>query len=207
MKNIDRNSKEYERLEAADKAIHREADLIQQLLTFAEGEALNRKPTNIAGAVRESADFALKGSNIKCVYKMEDPLWPVEVDEGQISKVIRNLVINARQNMPEEGIIQVSAENTIMRSGADEAPQNVKYVKVSVQDQGTGISREDLQKIFDPYFSTHEMGRGLGLAVAYSIIKRHDGHISVESELQKGSAFSIYLPASEKRTEKKGPGC
>ncbi|MBI5741398.1 MAG: PAS domain S-box protein [Nitrospirae bacterium] len=198
MKHIEIDGAAHEFLEATRKAIRSAAGLTRQLLTFAEGGAPVRKPTNIAGLVRGAADDTLRDSHVKCIYNIEEPLWPVEADEGQICQVIRNIVINARQAMPEGGIIQVSAENTIMSSGTGESSRDTRYVKVSVRDEGTGIPRENLQKIFDPYFTTRGTGHGLGLSVAYSIIKSHEGHISVESEPEKGSTFTIYLPASEK---------
>ena len=197
------NSRAYERLEAANKAILRAADLIQQLLTFAKGGAPIRKTANIAGIIRETAGFVLRGSNVKCIYKMDDNLWHVDIDEGQISQVIQNLIINAQQSMPEGGIIQIRAENTVSISGTAMPAHDAGYVKISIQDQGIGISKEHLQKIFDPYFTTKEMGRGLGLAVVYSIIRSHGGHISAESEPRKGSTFTIHLPVSEKQSEEK----
>jgi CheY-like chemotaxis protein len=115
----------------------------------------------------------------------------VEVDEGQLSQVIHNLVINAVQAMPDGGIITIGAEN--YRS----IPEGQKCVRISVADTGTGIPEQHLQRIFDPYFTTKQQGSGLGLATCYSIIKKHGGIITVESTLGKGSTFHLALPASE----------
>jgi CheY-like chemotaxis protein len=188
----------FERLVKAEKAALRAKDLTQQLLTFSKGGTPIKKTVSIAELIKESTSFALRGSNVRCEFSILDDLWPVEVDEGQMSQVINNLIINADQAMPEGGIIKVSAEN--MTVGAEEVLplREGKYVKISIDDQGIGIPEEHLQKIFDPYFTAKQKGSGLGLATTYSIIKRHDGYITVDSKLGVGTTFYIYLPASEK---------
>ena len=195
---VDRESKAYDHLENTEKALGRAGDLTQQLLTFSRGGEPVKKTTAIVEIIKEFAEFALRGSNVNCEYNLTDNLWPVEVDQSQISQVIQNLVINAKQSMPEGGTIHVRAENAMFHSGTDEPLQGGRYVKITVHDHGIGIALEHLQKIFDPYFTTKDTGRGLGLAIAYSIIKKHEGHISVESQLGGGSTFTVYLPASEK---------
>jgi PAS domain S-box-containing protein len=192
-------SKAYNRLEYAEKAVMRAGDLTQQLLTFSKGGAPVKKITSIVEVINESAEFVLRGSNVKCEYDLADNLWAADVDVGQISQVIQNLLINADQSMPEGGIININAENTIFDTSTDLPLQGGKYVKISVRDQGMGISEDNLHKIFDPFFTTKETGRGLGLSTSYSIIKNHDGHIAVESEPGKGSTVTVYLPAYEKQ--------
>jgi len=147
--------------------------------------------------------FVLRGSNVRCQFFIPDDLWTVEMDEGQMSQVINNLVINAIEAMPEGGMIKVKAENITVEKEKGLPLKAGKYIKISIEDQGTGISKEHLPKIFDPYFTTKQKGSGLGLATAYSIVKRHDGYISVESKLGVGTTFYIYLPASEKRVPKR----
>jgi CheY-like chemotaxis protein len=198
---IERESKVYHRLEAADKATKRAADLTHQLMTFSRGGTPVKKTTSIIEVIKESCDFSLRGSNVKCDYSVPEKLWPVEVDEGQISQVIRNLIINADQAMPEGGAIQIYLGNTIIRSGDGLPLADGRYLKVVIRDSGTGISEDHKQKIFDPYFTTKAMGRGLGLAIVYSIIKNHDGHITVESELEAGTSFIMYIPACENEIE------
>jgi len=133
-------------------------------------------------------------------------LWHCKVDEGQISQVINNLIINADQAMPNGGTINIRADNVTV-GPRDQLPLNEgRYVKLSLKDQGVGISEEHLARIFDPYFSTKQKGSGLGLATTYSIIKRHGGHITVESELKVGTTFQIYLPASWEQVEEKTGG-
>ncbi|MEW6109371.1 MAG: PAS domain S-box protein [Nitrospirota bacterium] len=193
----------FERLVEAEKASMRAKDLTQQLLTFSKGGAPLKKAASIAEILRESAGLALRGSNVGCEFFLPDNLWPVEVDEGQISQVINNLVINADQAMPRGGKIRIFADNVIIGDDNVLPVQKGKSVKITIKDRGIGIPREHIQKIFDPYFTTKQKGNGLGLAVTYSIIKKHDGYITVESELGKGTVFHIYLPASEKKIDVK----
>ncbi len=123
----------------------------------------------------------------------------MDADEGQISQVINNIIINADQAMPEGGTIWINMENTELDRKNNLPLQKGRYVKISVKDQGIGISNEHIHKIFDPYFTTKQMGSGLGLATCYSIIINHDGIITVDVAKQgKGATFNIYLPASSK---------
>jgi len=179
------------RLVAAENAASRARDLTQQLLTFARGGEPVKKVIEVDGLLREAAGFAIHGSTVRCKFALADGLWPVEVDEGQLSQVIHNLVINAVQAMPDGGTITIGAENfgSIL--------QRQKCVRIFVADNGTGITEQHLQRIFDPYFTTKQQGSGLGLATCYSIIKKHGGIITVESTLGKGSTFYLTLPASE----------
>jgi len=184
-----------ERLEKAKKACLRGRDLVQQLLTFSKGGEPIKKVTSIAKLIKESVNFALSGSNVKCEFSIPDDLWLVEIDEGQINQVINNLIINAVQAMPEGGIIEVSCENTIITEKDNFPFKKGKYVKITIKDKGVGIPKEHLPKIFDPFFTTKEKGTGLGLATTYSIIKKHDGYIELKSEVGVGTTFYIYLPA------------
>ncbi len=195
------DAKIIEKLAQIEKASSQAKDLTQQLLTFSKGGAPVRKTTSISGLIRDSASFALRGSNVRCHFYIPADLWFVDVDEGQISQVINNLIINADQAMPEGGIVRVQAENVYVEEGV--LPVNEgQYVKISITDQGIGIPEKYLQKIFDPYFTTKQRGSGLGLSTSYSIIKHHDGYIDVESETGAGTTFHMYLPASERREEK-----
>lgn len=197
-----------ERLAQAEKAASRAKDLTQQLLTFSKGGVPVKNLTSMTELLKETAAFALSGSNVTCEFKISDRLFPAVVDEGQMSQVINNLIINADQSMPEGGKITVSAENVIIGSerrrdsGAEHKKsdeslqlQEGNYIKIIIRDDGKGIPEEDLPRIFDPYFTTKEEGSGLGLASAYSIIKRHGGHITVKSCVGHGTAFTIHLPA------------
>lgn len=192
-----------ERLQEAEKAIMRAKNLTHQLLTFSQGGTPIRKISSIGDLIRDSVTFVLRGSNVRCVFDLSSELWQAEIDEGQINQVINNLVINAKQAMPAGGELKVRAHNVIL---GEEKPYGIdegdgRFIKVSFEDHGAGIPARDLQKIFDPYFTTKEKGSGLGLATSYSIIKGHGGIITVESDAGRGSTFSVFLPATNAAEE------
>ncbi|MGR3319370.1 MAG: PAS domain-containing hybrid sensor histidine kinase/response regulator [Candidatus Anammoxibacter sp.] len=192
-----------EALSNIERASVRARDLTQQLLTFSKGGTPVKNTVSITGIIKESSGFALKGSNVKCEFSITEDLWPVEVDEGQINQVINNIVINAEQVMPHGGTLKIDAKNvTKVDKELVTALKNRKHIKISITDQGSGIKKEHLPNIFDPYFTTKQTGSGLGLASSYSIIKKHGGIITVESEPGVGSTFHIYLPASTKTVKK-----
>jgi len=177
-------------------------NLTHQLLTFSKGGAPIKKATDLNSLIKESAIFVTRGSKSKCEYDFSDDLWISEVDSGQLNQVISNLIINANQAMPNGGIVIIRTENIEMEIGNNIPLPNGKYIKITIEDQGIGISEKHFANIFDPYFSTKQKGRGLGLATSYSIIKRHGGHISVESKIDEGTTFFIYLLATDKEVKK-----
>ncbi len=191
-------SKVKEKLAETEKAAIRAQGLTQQLLTFSKGGTPVKETASLLEIIKDSTEFASRGSKSACEYDLAEDLWLVEADKGQISQVFQNLVINASHAMPEGGTIFVSASNTTLKKNALPPLAAGDYVQVTVQDQGSGIAREHLEKIFDPYFSTKENGSGLGLAVVYSIIKNHNGHITLESDPTEGTVFQIYLPVTDK---------
>ncbi len=195
--NAPRDDKVFGRLLEAEKASMRASDLTHQLLTFAKGGAPIKRTASIAELLIDSASFALSGSNVKCGFALPADLWPADIDEGQISQVINNVIINADHSMTEGGIISVRAQNVVIGAAHRLPLKEGRYIKISIEDHGTGIPEELLPKIFDPYFTTKPKGTGLGLATCYSIIKRHEGLITAESQIGAGSTFYIYLPASE----------
>ncbi|MGA1826163.1 MAG: ATP-binding protein, partial [bacterium] len=144
---------------------------------------------------KETVSFALSGSKLKSKMFIPDDLWFAEIDEGQINQVINNLIINASQAMPEGGVIEVRAENVDCTSTEYISLKDDKYIKITIKDNGIGIPEDHFQKIFDPYFTTKPAGSGLGLAITYSIIKNHGGYITVDSKVDVGTTFYIYLPA------------
>lgn len=188
----------HERLAEAEKALIRAKDLTHQLLTFAKGGAPVLRSSSIEGLVRDSVGFALAGANVDCEMDLPEDLWPVHIDEGQVSQVIQNLVINAVQAMPDGGSLQVNARNLETEGGAHGDLDPGRYVGVSIRDEGLGIPQRHLARIFDPYFTTKQKGSGLGLAVSYSVMKNHGGQITVHSELDKGTTFEILLPVSDR---------
>ncbi|MHB0878099.1 MAG: GAF domain-containing protein [Anaerolineae bacterium] len=183
-------------LEEADSACTRAKALTKQLLTFAKGGAPIRQRASLADLLAESTRFVLRGSKTRPEFAVSRSLWPVEIDQGQMAQVIQNLVINASEAMPDGGIVTVSAEN--VRVGASDPLPLLpgRYVKVTIADQGVGMSPEVLGRIFDPYFTTKSKGHGLGLSVVYSVVAKHEGHITPESEPGVGSKFHLYLPVA-----------
>jgi PAS domain S-box-containing protein len=185
------------RLTEAENACRRATKLTHQLLTFSKGGAPVRQTVSIAELLTESATFALRGSNVRGVFTIAEDLWPADVDAGQINQVLHNVVLNAAQAMPDGGTVQVQADNVWLNAAEVPPLHEGRYVKITVHDQGRGISAEILPNIFDPYFTTKEHGSGLGLATAYAIITKHDGFITVASEVGAGATFVMYLPGSQ----------
>ncbi|NOX25967.1 MAG: PAS domain S-box protein, partial [Deltaproteobacteria bacterium] len=194
------DSKPRRLIAAAEQACNRAKHLTQQLLTFSRGGTPVTHTASISSLIRESAAFTLRGSKAQCVVSpMANDLWLVEVDEGQLNQVIQNLVKNSEQAMPQGGSVYLAAENVEVSDAEIETLPGGKYVKITVKDEGQGMPAAMFAKIFDPYFTTKEMGNGLGLAVCYSIVKNHQGVITVDSREGIGSEFSLYLPASDKK--------
>jgi two-component system cell cycle sensor histidine kinase/response regulator CckA len=187
----------HRQLQVAERALLRAQSLTQQLLTFSRGGAPIMKVIAIGPVIREATEFSLRGSGVTCAVELPGDLWPVEADAGQIAQVVNNLVINADQAMPAGGTIIVRAEN--VDSAYREIPtlKPGRYIRLSVQDSGIGIPRDHIGKVFDPYFTTKQEGSGLGLAVTYAIIRKHSGHIAVESAPGAGTTFTVYLPACD----------
>jgi len=188
--------KAFEHLDSAEKAAQRARDLNEQLLNFSKTNPPKKKTVSIRELIKDSINFILRGSNIICDCRIPDPAAMVEVDAGQMNQVFNNLIINAVQSMPNGGTVGVYAENVLVESGHEIPLSKGNYVKITVQDHGTGIAEADIPRIFDPYFSTKENGHGLGLSTTYTIVKNHSGHIKVTSKLNGGTVFHIYLPAS-----------
>jgi PAS domain S-box-containing protein len=195
---MEADSPGYEHLTEAEKAMVRAKELTQQLLTFSKGGAPVKETADITGIIIDSTKFMLRGSRSRCEYTISPSLWSVDVDVGQISQVINNIVINADHAMPGGGVIRVSAMNYLVKKGTPLPLTPGRYVKITIADKGTGIPKENLTRIFDPYFTTKAKGSGLGLSTALSIIRKHSGHIEIESEPGVGTSVHIYLPASEK---------
>ena len=174
-------------------------DLTQKLITFSKGGAPDKKIAEVAKLVKNAAEFTLSGSNLKCNFNFKENLWPVEVDRRQIGQAIHNVIMNSREAMPEGGLIEVSAENVTSDDDLSNL-RNGNYVKISIADSGKGIPRKNLDKIFNPYFSTKKMGNkkgtGLGLSICHSIIRKHGGNVTVASTYRRGTALHIYLPSA-----------
>src|SRR5205085_2495146 len=179
------------RLNDAKNASMRARDLAQQLLTFARGGAPVKKTTSIGKLIQDTVGFSLRGSHSRSEFSFGADLWPAEIDPGQISQVIANLAVNADQAMPNGGTLHVSCENFRYESTTlppiPDLPYG-DYICLKVRDEGVGIPEQYLKRIFDPYSTTKAKGNGLGLATSYSIVKNHNGLITVNSEVHVGSS-------------------
>lgn len=189
----------YDILTEAENASMRAKALTRQLMTFSKGGEPLKKTIFVGELITETCAFILKGTNIKCESYIQHNLKPIEADDGLISQVIANILINAIHAMPEGGIINVSAENKNITGQSNIPLKDGEYVKISIKDHGIGIQKEHLNKIFDPFFTTKQRGKGLGLTSSYSIVKNHNGYIGVESEPGKGTTFHVYLPVSKEQ--------
>ena len=186
----------------AERAAEQAKELSYRLLTFSKGGEPVRRIISIGGLLGEAVSLSLSGANVACKLTLPEDLAPVEVDEGQMKQVFNNLLINAREAMPEGGTIEVCAVNVRITVSNNLPLKEGQYVKISLTDHGIGIPEKNLLKIFDPYFSTKDRGgqrgMGLGLALCHSIIAKHAGHIAVESTMGGGATFHVYLPVSAK---------
>ena len=171
------------------------------MLTFANGGAPIKKTGSLQDLIRDCTEFSLRGTPSQARFDLPEDLWMVDYDATQISQVLQNLVINAHQAMPHGGTVTVEAQNILVEEGADLPLRSGRYVTVSVEDHGIGIPEEHTDAIFDPYFTTKKEGSGLGLPTAYSIIKRHDGYMTVRSRLGQGTRVTFYLPASQQAAD------
>ena len=195
----------YRNLSEAENACTQARNLTSRFLTFSRGGTPFFKTVSVLDFLPDYIGLALSGTNINAEYLLSDEVWSVEIDEGQISQVIQNIITNAIEAMPKGGKLIVNAENVEIAENNNKALEAGNYVKISIEDQGIGISKENLSQIFDPYFSTKEKssqkGMGLGLSICYSIILKHRGIITAESQEKKGTTLYIYLPASTSEME------
>jgi C4-dicarboxylate-specific signal transduction histidine kinase len=185
-------------LENALKSTEQAQDLTGRLITFSRGGFSVRNVSDVSGVLREAVQKKIRGTSVQVTFDIEKDLRPVEVDEAQIRQVFYNLTMNAVEAMPDGGTLTVKAENIEIDNTSSFPPTQGSYLRIIFADTGKGIAEEHLSRIFDPYFSTKDMGdqkgMGLGLSVCYSVLKKHDGHITVTSQPGKGTAFALYLP-------------
>mgnify|MGYP000073657648 CR=1 FL=1 len=185
-------------LQRAEQATERAKDLTRQLLAFSKGGEPIKQLISLKDIIVESSSFALSGSSVLRELDLAVSLWPIEADPGQVSQIIHNIGINAVQAMPTGGKLSINAANMWIDQSSRTAPTQLlpgPYVHVTLSDNGMGIPKEQLDKIFEPYFSTKPEGQGLGLATTYAIMQKHTGQITVESQLEVGTTFSLYFPA------------
>jgi PAS domain S-box-containing protein len=192
---LDEESPLDERMAEMERVVLRATALTRQLLTFAKGGAPIRKRANLGPVISDTAVFTCRGSPVRCTCSIADDLRVTEVDLDQISQVINNIILNGIQAMPEGGTINITAENQVL-DGTEPIPLPAgEYVRITIADEGIGIAPEQLSRVFDPFFTTKAAGSGLGLSTSFSIVRQHNGLILVNSAPDKGTSFSILIPA------------
>ncbi|MFN2541523.1 MAG: response regulator [Chthoniobacterales bacterium] len=189
-------------LSKAGQAAQHAARLSGQLLTFSKGGAPLKRVISISDLLERATEFALYGSNLRAEIDIPNELWKASVDAGQVEQVINALVINAREAMPHGGVVRISAHNVEVQDKTDTLLRPGQYVKVAIVDRGSGIPEDLVTKIFDPYFTTKPTASGLGLAISYSIVKKHGGLLHLEGSSPEGSTFAFYLPAADEKQER-----
>jgi signal transduction histidine kinase len=196
-------------LSNAQKAAMKTKDLSQRLITLSKGETLVTKTASIVPIIFDAVERALDGSKVRCDINIPDEPWLLEIDEYQMKQAVHHLIENAKESMPNAGRIRVSLRNLVIEEGRVPNLEPGRYVKLRIKDRGVGIPKAHLEKIFDPYFSTKKDGdekrEGLGLTLCHSIIKKHHGHIVVDSTPDVGTTVVVYLPVRGKK-KKQGSG-
>jgi CheY-like chemotaxis protein len=183
-------------LSKALATIDRARELTAQLLTFATGGAPVQTLTSLIPFIQDTTQITLNRLGLFCKFEIDTDLFSCKIDKNQIRQVINNIITNAKEAMPKDGIIEIIAKNVTLGNNDRCTLTAGNYVKISIKDSGIGIPEKTIPRIFDPFFTTKEKSHGLGLPTSYSIINRHGGVIDVESVVGKGSTFHIYLPAS-----------
>jgi len=191
------HSEAREYLAEAGDAIHRASGLTTQLLTFSKGGKPAKKVLQIEAVVRPLLAADRDGDRVEYAFEAKEKPWSIQADPDQLNQVIAQLILNARQAMPNGGSITIRVNNQVVAGGTELSLPAGRYLKIQVTDSGPGISPEHLDKIFDPYYTTKPMATGLGLAIVYSIVSNHQGHISVGSSPGAGATFTLWLPATE----------
>ena len=205
---LDQADKPFRLLRQALAASQTACNLTQKLITFSRGASPNTEAATVERLVKSAVDFTLSGSNLKCTYTFAPDLWQIHVDQSQISQALHNVVMNAREAMPEGGHIIAAAANVKLMREIPALPAGT-YVRISITDQGSGIAEEEFDKIFAPYYSTKNKGgqkaTGLGLSICHSIIKKHGGEVTVSSQVGLGTTLNIFLPAVSTHISAKTP--
>ncbi len=209
MMDLDMDNPGYSHLKEVRRASVRAANLTRQLLLFSRRQPIEMTPVNLNHTIEDMIKMVrrLIGEDISIVTDLEEELWTINADPGNIEQVIMNLVVNARDAMPEGGKITIRTENARLdevdcKLTSDARPGN--FVCLSITDTGTGMDKKTIERIFEPFFTTKELGKGtgLGLSVVYGIIKQHKGWINVSSEPGRGCKFRIYLPSVSTKPER-----
>jgi two-component system cell cycle sensor histidine kinase/response regulator CckA len=181
---------------AIERGTARAGDLARQLLTFASGGEPLRAPVDLAAITTEASGRSLRGTEVQTELTAEPGLWAADGDRDQLMQAVQHLLQNAAQAMPRGGVVRLRLTNETREEAGRPGLKPGRYIRLTVADQGEGISAEALPRVFDPYFTTRKGARGLGLATAYSIVTRHGGRIEVASKPGQGTTFSLWLPAA-----------
>jgi two-component system, cell cycle sensor histidine kinase and response regulator CckA len=197
------NEKLNKLLEKAEIAVGKAKDLTQQLLVFSKGGSPVKETATILDLIKDSAEFVLHGSNIKLDIEADNDLKNVSIDKNQISYVIQNVIKNSKEALPNGGIIYIECQNVILKESNSYNLKEGSYIEVKIKDEGLGIPSENIGKVFDPYYSTKKKGSGLGLATAYSVIRKHSGYIDINSKEMIGTEIRFFLPTIEDKILKK----
>lgn len=202
MSEAEPDSQQFRLLEETDKVVDKARDMVKHLASVSESGTPIKKTTAVGPLLKDTAEYVLAGSNIWTNFFIADSLYAVDLDQAQFLQAFSNVILNAGQAMPKGGVIKVTAHNVHLEENEVPNLPEGNYVEISVADRGHGIRPEDMPHIFDPYFTTRQGKVGLGLSIAYSIIRNHGGMITAESEHSKGSNFHIFLPASTEKAVK-----
>ena len=189
-------------LERAQASLKKATGLAQKLLTFAKGGApIKKKIEDFEAFLKNTVELFLAGTSIKAIIEVDKDLFPVEADPTQLEQVFNNILTNARDILKDNGVLKIKAENFFYNKkehpGLPLKERFTKYVHITIEDNGPGIPADVIERIFEPYFTTKKYGTGLGLAVAYSVITKHEGYITAENKPEGGAIFHIYLPVKE----------
>ncbi len=186
-----------EYLTKAVKMIGRAKNLTQRFLTFSKGGAPVKSLCSIADIIRDTVTLTLAGKNVVAQLKIAENLSFCDIDAAQIAQVINNILTNAQHAMPDGGTVMISVKNLRVSRKTNVPCANGAYVKITIKDHGCGIPKSILDHVFDPFAAPSPKGVGLGLSICHSVIKQHNGHIAIKSEVGKGTEVVIYLPASQ----------
>ena len=197
------NPKALTYLQKAESSMEEAARLTRELLTFAKGGAPLKEHLNVEALIRHIATLTLAGSDIQLNLASPKDLWHIDADRKQLEQVVGNIVMNARHAMAEKntGTLSIELKNVHLLEDNRLPIAKGSYIKIIFRDQGCGIPKKSLDRIFDPYYTTKQDSCGMGLSICYSIISRHKGHISAASQTEGGTVITIYLPAQAPITQ------
>lgn len=195
------DSRLHEYLELSEEAATQASELAGKLLTFSKGGVAVMKKESLIPMLRDEVSAALEGSSVAAEFDLLATLPEIFCDISQMRQLVAHLTTNAMEAMPGGGVLLVSANTSLLDIQKETSPTPGEYLHIAFSDTGRGILPEHLEKIFDPYFTTKPLdsskGQGLGLAVCYSIIRKHNGAINVESVPGKGTTIHVYLPVAD----------